>query len=168
MSKDFSFAIGTASEGCRISRRFSLMADDRIRIELVKWTHFAVDDVMGEPVITQEVAKVLANASLPIWKWNYYVLVNEGDLEEPNKVIGQLKLNFLDVPDIINEMPWHGGVTYASCERGVLKVGCDYSHAEDVLDYENGVTLDFLKLRKDAIDTAIHYLPLLKERSKKR
>ena len=168
MNKDFSLAIGTVSEGCRVIQRFSLMADDRVRIELVKWTHFAVDDVTGEPVISPEVAKALAKVSLPLWKWNYYILVNESDLEEPHKVIGQLKLNFLDVPDIINEMPWHGGVTYASCERGVLRVGCDYSHAEDVLDYENGVTLDFLKLRKDAVTTAIHYLPLLKERGKKR
>jgi hypothetical protein len=168
VSKDFSLSIGTASEGCRISQRFSLMADDRIRIELVKWTHFAVDDVTGEPVISPEIAKALSSASLPLWRWNYYVLVNEDDLEEPLKVINQLKLNFLDVPEIINAMPWHGGVTYASCERGVLKVGCDYSHAQDVMDCEDGVTLDFLKVRKDAVTTAIHYLHLMKERSNKR
>lgn len=166
MNHNLAQALATVSEGCRVSRRFSLMADDRIRIELVKWTHFAVDDITGEPVIPDTMKSIFGETSP--WNWNYYVLVNESDLAEPQKVIGQLKLNFLDLPDVIQEMPWHGGVTYASCERGVLKVGCDYSHADDAMDYENGVVLDFLKVRKDAVNTAIHYLPLLKERSNKR
>ena len=82
-------------------------------------------------------------------KWNYYIYLDERQI--PTDLLGQFMCEmrdsyfpsgrkvyeYYDDKELINDLDWHGGLTFYDKKGGVdgeavvIEMGCDYSHLRD-------------------------------------
>lgn len=104
--------------------------------------------------------------------WTYYIYLHLDRIPEENKPNSywlkgrkDRKRVYYDYykHDVINELDWHGGLTWYSKEHGfdgsgkVIKIGCDYSHSWDEGQYfDLGIVKSELK---NTIERFLNYVP---------
>lgn len=110
-------------------------------------------------------------------RWAYYLIINLERIPQkysPNsfwldgkKVYGRISYNYFN-HNILNDLDWHGGITWYSKINGfdgdekIIKVGCDYQHYWDEGKTYN---LNYIKNDvKETIDKFLKHIPDYKYR----